>query len=156
MSPSRLLCFYEFIRLSLPLVLKRIAILSLFFLSYGALLAHNMVPHSHAKVQKAEASHHHHSDQKHQHEHEKHGEENPLVDWFSDIVHVPGSDNSISNHTVSAFYKTLFSGVEFVAPVALSLELLFIPPGDFPTPVPEKRAHNFAITNALLRAPPVA
>ncbi|MBK8291034.1 MAG: hypothetical protein IPK96_08830 [Flammeovirgaceae bacterium] len=127
------------------ILIKRIAILSLFFLSYGALLAHNMVPHSHAKEQKAEVSHHHHTDQKHQHGHEKQGEGNQLVDWFSDIVHVPDSDNSISNHTVSAFYKTLFSGVEFVAPVALSLELLFIPPGDFPTPFQKSEHVTFRL-----------
>jgi hypothetical protein len=128
---------------------KRIAIISLFFLAYGALLAHNLVPHTHLEHEVEHHSGHHH------HGHDEQDEEKSLSLLLAEVVHLPGSNDSYVTHVTSSFFK--ISICQFILP---TWELSFKPPvnasSKYPPSFREERILSFSVTNALLRAPPVA
>lgn len=128
---------------------RRIAIFFLFSLAYGALLAHNLVPHVHQQ----EATEHHAGH--HHHDHEEQDEEGALSLLLAEVVHLPGSADSFVSHTTSSFFKV--STPVFLVPVAeLQIPSIIVSSPKHPPSFREERALSFSVTNASLRAPPVA
>jgi hypothetical protein len=128
---------------------KRFFIVALFFLAYGTWLAHNLVPHTHHE----EIVEHHADD--HHHSHEDQDENGSLGLFLADVIHLAGTTGFYLNHTTSSFFKISFP--LFIEP---SSELAFKPPvnssSKHPPSFREERILSFSITNASLRAPPVA
>jgi Ca2+/H+ antiporter len=130
---------------------KKIAIFFLFFLSYGALLAHSVVPHNHHKEETVHHDGHHH----HDHDENDQDEEGSLSLLLAEVVHLPGSADTYSNHTTSSFFK--FSTPEFLVQVSeLKIPPLIVSSPKHPPSFREERVLSFSITQASLRAPPVA
>jgi hypothetical protein len=128
---------------------KKVAIFSIFFLAYCALLTHSIVPHSHheKELEHHEAHHHHHT-------HNEQNEENTLSLLLAEIVHLPGSTNTTVSH-FSLLFKISLS--HFIVPVSeLSLRLPIVSSSKHTPPFREERIPSFSITNASLRAPPAA
>lgn len=128
-------------------VIKRISILSLLFIAYGALLTHNFVAHVHKEnieYAKDHQDHHHHDDN-----------QSPLSLALADIVHAATSTASFVDHTASSDYK--FSQIiSFVIPDEVELITPFVPPQNCQLPFREERIISFSISNTPLRAPPTA
>ena len=129
-------------------VIKRLAILSLLFAAYGALLTHNFVAHEH-KDKTEHTSHHQH------HEHHHDNDENPLSQALSDIVHAPASTGSFVDHVTSSSYK-FSQPLSFITPAQVELQIPFVPPQKFQLPFREERVISFSVSNTQLRAPPTA
>jgi hypothetical protein len=129
---------------------RRIAIFFLFFLSYSALLAHSIVPHNHHEEEiEHHEGHHHHDHQEGQ------DEEGALSLLLADVVHIPGSTDSYVSHTTSSFFKVSIS--QLIIPVSeLSIPSPIVSSPKHPPSFREERVLSFSITNASLRAPPVA
>lgn len=129
---------------------KRTTIFSLFFLAYGALLAHNIVPHvHHAEAVDHHAGHHHH-----EHE-EQNEEEGSLSLLLAEVVHLPGTADSYVSHVTSPNFK--FSTPEFLLEVSeLRIPPIIVSAPKHPPSFREERILSFSVTNASLRAPPAA
>lgn len=128
---------------------RRIAIFFLFFLAYGALLAHNIVPHIHQE----EAIDHHAGHQ--HHDHEEQDQEGALSLLLAEVIHLPGTADSYVSHTTSSFFK--YSTPEFLVQVSvLEIPPVIVSSPKHPPSFREERIPSFAVTNASLRAPPVA
>lgn len=127
---------------------KRIAIFSLFLLAYGALLAHNLVPHvHHEEVAEHHAGHQHHG-------HEEQNEEGVLSLLLAEVIHLPGSVDSFVSHTTGSFFK--FSTPVFLVLVSeLQIPSIIVSSPKHPPSFREERIRSFSVTNASLRAPPV-
>jgi Ca2+/H+ antiporter len=133
---------------------KRIAIFFIFFLSYGALLVHSIVPHNHHEEEAEHANGHHHHDH-HTHPENDQDEEGSLSLLMADVVHIPGSTDSYVSHTTSSFFKISVSS--FIVDVSeLSIPPPIVSSLKHPPSFREGRIQSFAVTNASLRAPPVA
>jgi hypothetical protein len=132
-------------------VTKRIAIFSIFFLAYSALLAHSIVPHNHQEEEIEHHEGHHH----HNHHENDQDEEGALSLLLADVVHIPGSTDSYVSHTTSSFFKVSIS--QFIISVSeLSISSPIVSSLKHPPSFREERVPGFSITNASLRAPPVA
>lgn len=130
-------------------VVKRLSIVFLLFVAYGSLLAHNLVPHTHQEqTDKHHDGHHHHN-------HDEQNEDNTLSLLLAEVVHLPGSTDTVVNHVTSSFFKISLS--QFILPVS---ELALRPPiassSKHPPSFREERVLSFSVTNASLRAPPFA
>lgn len=131
--------------------MKRIAIFFIFFLSYGALLAHSIVPHNHHEEEIEHHQGHHH----HDHHENDQDEEGSLSLLLADVVHIPGSTDSYGSHITSSFFK--FSAPVFLVQVSeLKIPIIVDSSPKHPPCFREERILIFSITNASLRAPPVA